>query len=142
MTILGKILVIVNLVFSVVVAALLIIVYATSTNWKLEYEKKANEVVVADHDVQQFYKDVPGLEADPGRPVMQPPLARTTSARAGSGHRKAYRVLSVHFLVGRFHPNMVKSLPSRAAAPCRTAFANAIFNIYRFKNGNWYSEMV
>jgi len=37
---------------------------------------------------------------------------------------------------------VVKSLPSRAAAACRTAFANAIFNIYRFKNGNWYREMV
>lgn len=51
-------------------------------------------------------------------------------------------MLLVDLLTGGSPHGVVKSLPSRAAAGCRTAFANAVFNIYRFKNGNWYSEMV
>ncbi len=44
MTVMGKILVIVNLVFSLVTGALLIVVFATRTNWKTENQRLAGEI--------------------------------------------------------------------------------------------------
>jgi len=60
MTVLGKILVIVNLVFSLVVGALIIMVYVARTNWALEYNKlttsyeaaKASAVLARDESNQ------------------------------------------------------------------------------------------
>src|SRR3954447_6156852 len=43
MTTLGKILVVVNLVFSLVTGALIVMVYATRTNWHAEYVKRVDE---------------------------------------------------------------------------------------------------
>jgi hypothetical protein len=52
MTVLGKTLVIVNLVFSVIVGALIIMVYSTRTNWSAEYKKLKDryDVAVASRD--------------------------------------------------------------------------------------------
>jgi hypothetical protein len=62
MTALGKILVFVNLAFSVVTCALIVIVFATRTNWKTEYErvKKQGEINNAAYqaDVTKLTKDV------------------------------------------------------------------------------------
>jgi myosin heavy subunit len=47
MNTIGKILVILNLVFALLVGGFLVIDYATRTNWKKEYEKLQSEMVVA-----------------------------------------------------------------------------------------------
>lgn len=52
MTTLGKILVIVNLVFSLVTGALIVMVYATRTNWHAEYQKRVDELRSAQATVQ------------------------------------------------------------------------------------------
>jgi hypothetical protein len=57
MTVLGKILVIINLVFSLVTGALLIVVFATRTNWKAEYLKRADETKVARQDAAQYMNE-------------------------------------------------------------------------------------
>jgi hypothetical protein len=56
MTILGKILVLVNLVFSLVTAFLIVAAYSTRTNWKAGYDKANNlyQVTLADG---KFWKD-------------------------------------------------------------------------------------
>ena len=48
MTAVGKILVFMNLLFSVAVAALIVVVFTTRTNWKNEYEKVKNVSLVAE----------------------------------------------------------------------------------------------
>jgi len=54
MTVLGKILVFVNLVFSVVTAGLIVAVYATSTNWHEAYNKAIANQKVAEANVATY----------------------------------------------------------------------------------------
>lgn len=46
MTVLGKILVFVNLIFSLLTGGLIVMVYSTRTNWKDSYTKKTNELAI------------------------------------------------------------------------------------------------
>lgn len=48
MTAVGKILVFMNLLFSVAVSAMIVIVFTTRSNWKAEYEKMRNVALVAE----------------------------------------------------------------------------------------------
>ena len=54
MTTLGKILVIVNLVFSVVTGALIIMVYAVRTNWSVEHGKRVEELRAAQESARTY----------------------------------------------------------------------------------------
>ena len=58
-----------------------------------------------------------------------------------TGGRKPVRVRSVDLRIGRPHSAWYKVF-RRGRSLCGTAVANATFNIYRFKNGNGYSEVV
>jgi hypothetical protein len=51
MTVLGKILVFVNLLFSLVTAGFIVTVFVTRTNWKAKFDEAANEVKVARAEV-------------------------------------------------------------------------------------------
>jgi len=54
MTVLGKVLVIVNLVFSLVTAALIIAAYSARTNWHAAYEKMNREFTVAQANARTY----------------------------------------------------------------------------------------
>lgn len=58
MTIVGKILVFVNLVFSLVVGGLVLVVYATRANWQDAYKKEAARYSAADADRRQTLDDL------------------------------------------------------------------------------------
>lgn len=57
MTVLGKTLVIINLVFSLVTAALIIMVFAARTNWKVAYDKATANVKVAQANAVAYMND-------------------------------------------------------------------------------------
>jgi hypothetical protein len=63
MTVLGKILVIINLVFSLVVGALIIMVYIASTNWRAGYEKVTASLDVANKNVQAYAEEADKVRA-------------------------------------------------------------------------------
>jgi hypothetical protein len=56
MTTLGKIIVVVNLVFSLVTGALIVMVYATRTNWHAEYVKRVDEQKALQSNYQSLAK--------------------------------------------------------------------------------------
>jgi hypothetical protein len=58
MTVLGKILVIVNFVFSLVTAALIIMVFVTRTNWKASYDDLAKKYQAARASNDAYVKEV------------------------------------------------------------------------------------
>lgn len=62
MTVLGKILVFANLVFSVATAAMIVTVFSTRTNWKENYDKAVRELRVAREDRNTYANKV--TEAD------------------------------------------------------------------------------
>jgi peptidoglycan hydrolase CwlO-like protein len=66
MNVLGKILVFVNLVFSLLTAGLIIMVYTTRTNWHDAYDKQKRtaDVIRADHDAAEGLKDQQIAEKD------------------------------------------------------------------------------
>ena len=79
MTVLGKTLVVVNLVFSVVVGALIVMVYATRTNWQIEYNKLKQRV-------RRRQRDAPGRSDDQARSTAISSDARVT--QVGDEYKK------------------------------------------------------
>jgi hypothetical protein len=67
MTAVGKILVFMNFLFSLAVAGLIILVFRTSTNWKLEYDKVKNLALVSEAAYKtekiQHENDIKGRDA-------------------------------------------------------------------------------
>src|SRR5205823_183634 len=57
MTVLGKILVILNLVFAIVVGGLLVVVYSRHTNWEAAYKVKKEEFEAAQISRKQYEED-------------------------------------------------------------------------------------
>lgn len=64
MTIVGKVLVFLNLVFSLVVGGLVMMVYATSTNWEDHYTKLKAQYQAANADREQLAQDMDTLRKD------------------------------------------------------------------------------
>jgi hypothetical protein len=64
MTIVGKVLVFLNLVFSLVVGGLVMMVYATSTNWEDHYTKLKAQYQAANADREQMAQDMDNLRKD------------------------------------------------------------------------------
>jgi hypothetical protein len=71
MTILGKILVVVNLVFSLVTAFLIVTVFATRTNWKVAHEKLMDRYRVADANSRVFAKEAEDARGECDAKVKQ-----------------------------------------------------------------------
>ena len=67
MNTIGKILVVLNLVFALLVGGFLVIDFATRSNWKKEYEKLQSEMVVAGIQYQCIRHDLPKI---PSRPLV------------------------------------------------------------------------
>jgi hypothetical protein len=57
MTVLGKVLVVLNFVFSVVAASLFVMSYAARTNWKASYDKLESEYKVASTSAEAYAKE-------------------------------------------------------------------------------------
>lgn len=64
MTIFGKILVFINLIFSLVVGALVVVVYITRTNYAAEYDKLTKRYEVSQYNAQQAQAARTKAEAD------------------------------------------------------------------------------
>src|SRR5262245_61642913 len=64
MTIVGKVLVFLNLVFSLVVGGLVMMVYATSTNWEDHYTKLKAQYQAANPDREQLAQDADNLRKE------------------------------------------------------------------------------
>lgn len=63
MTTLGKILVFVNLVFSVITGALIVMVFSTRTNWQSSYKKLETYYKVSEANVKAYAEDIKALKA-------------------------------------------------------------------------------
>ena len=86
MTIVGKILVFVNLVFSLAVGGLVVVVFATRANWKDAYDKEhaRYEAANADRD-QAFTEKLTAKEAfDKSKQVLEADLATAVKARTAA----------------------------------------------------------
>jgi hypothetical protein len=83
MTLVGKILVFVNLVFSLAVGGLIVVVYATRANWKDAYDKKDAQYKAANAERQQAFteKEDAAKLADETRKRLEKQLADATTAR-------------------------------------------------------------
>src|SRR5262249_33592362 len=70
MTTLGKILVFVNLAFSVVTVSLICMVYATRTNWKVEYDKGVEELKAASGTIAALQKQIGDVETSKANEIQ------------------------------------------------------------------------
>jgi hypothetical protein len=86
MTILGKILVIVNLVFSLVTGALIVTVFATRTNWKDAYDVLKKRFDVAEANARTYQSEIDTIRASAGTEVK---VARNQSAAAEASEKQA-----------------------------------------------------
>jgi hypothetical protein len=86
MTILGKILVIVNLVFSLVTGALIVTVFATRTNWKSAYEVLKNRFEVAEANARTYQSEIDSIRANAGTEVK---VARNQTAASEQSQKQA-----------------------------------------------------
>jgi len=86
MTILGKILVIVNLVFSLVTGALIVTVFATRTNWKDAYDVLKKRFDVAEANARTYQSEIDTIRANAGTEVK---VARNQTAAAEASEKQA-----------------------------------------------------
>src|SRR5262245_50761372 len=88
MTVLGKILVFVNLVFSLLTAGLIVMVYSTRTNWASAFNKQAATVAIVraqmDAEYAEADKAVKGKEAEVQRLTREQQEQSTLLAKAQS----------------------------------------------------------
>lgn len=88
MTVLGKILVFVNLVFSLLTAGLIVMVYSTRTNWASAFTKQAATVAIVraqmDAEYAEADKAVKGKEAEVQRLTREKQEQSTLLAKAQS----------------------------------------------------------
>jgi hypothetical protein len=89
MTILGKILAIVNLVFSLVTAFLIVMVYSTSTNWKKSVDDWTKRYQVAVADAQTWQKAAEEAKGDRQQQFaqLQADLAAANAAVANANNQ-------------------------------------------------------
>jgi len=97
MTTLGKILVIVNLVFSLLTGALIVMVYATRTNWHAEYVKRVDEVKAAQSTVQTLRTELEQERTAHGGDVkkLQDTVADLNKRLEGAQNDTQLRVVEV-----------------------------------------------
>ena len=69
MNTLGKTLVFLNLIFSVLTGALIVMVFATRTNWKLGYDRKDQALQIERADKVKAVAEVEAKEADLARKI-------------------------------------------------------------------------
>lgn len=86
MTILGKILVIVNLVFSLITGALIVTVFATRTNWKDAYEVLKKRFDVAEANARTYQSEIDTIRASAGTEVK---VAKNQAAAAEAAQKQA-----------------------------------------------------
>jgi hypothetical protein len=86
MTILGKILVIVNLVFSLITGALIVTVFATRTNWKDAYDVLKKRFDVAEANARTYQSEIDTIRTSAGTEVK---VARNQAAAAEASEKQA-----------------------------------------------------
>lgn len=91
MTILGKILVIANLVFSLVTGALIITVYATRTNWAYNYGDLRKKYDLSEANVRTLRQEVDESQADAERRVKDKETTLNAQIQAGQAELNGLR---------------------------------------------------
>jgi len=83
MTILGKILVIANLIFSLVTGGLIIAVFVSRTNWKDSYDKLRNYYTISEANARAYAKEV-----DDARAAADAELSKLKGQLAAAGQAR------------------------------------------------------